>query len=187
MKRTYAGMMVLVAALAAGCSTGPVPKSETAVRNLHDEAQATISQLRTTDPSVQRFFDGAYAWAVFPAVKEGALGVGGAYGRGEVYRSGNVIGYAEMTQGSIGPQAGAEQYSEVIFFQNAGTFDQFTNGEFAFDARATAIAASKGAGVAADYQQGVLVFAMPQSGLMAQAAIGGQKFNYRPANGSGPQ
>jgi hypothetical protein len=44
------------------------------------------------------------------------------------------------------------------------------------------VAASKGAASTADYRRGVIVFTLPESGLMAQAAIGGQKFRYQPAN-----
>jgi hypothetical protein len=43
-----------------------------------------------------------------------------------------------------------------------------------------AIAAAQGAALNAKYREGVLIFTLPRSGLMAQAAIGGQKFSYKP-------
>lgn len=47
-------------------------------------------------------------------------------------------------------------------------------------AEVEAIAAAEGAALNAKYREGVLIFALPRTGLMAQAAIGGQKFSYKP-------
>ena len=52
------------------------------------------------------FFDKSYAYAVFPTVGEGALGVGGARGKGHVYVHGKWVGDVTMTQVSVGIQAG---------------------------------------------------------------------------------
>ena len=48
-------------------------------------------------------------------------------------------------------------------------------------AETAAIAASAGAAATADYSKGVLVITQQGGGLMAQAALGVQKFNYHPA------
>ena len=39
---------------------------------------------------------------------------------------------------------------------------------------------AEGAALSAKYREGVIVFTLPRSGLMAQVAIGGQKFSYKP-------
>ena len=75
-----------------------------------------------------------------------------------------------MSQGSIKAQIGGQSFSEVLFFQNELSFADFKAGKMEFDARATAVAAASGAASTADYQKGVLVFTMPQGGLMG---IGG--------------
>lgn len=51
-------------------------------------------------------------------------------------------------------------------------------------AKMSAVAAAEGAALNAKYREGVLVFTMPRSGLMAQVAIGGQKFKFKPLNSS---
>ena len=47
-------------------------------------------------------------------------------------------------------------------------------------AKGNAVAAMEGTAANAKYREGVLVITMPRSGLMAQVAIGGQKFRFRP-------
>ena len=58
--------------------------------------------------------------------------------------------------------------------------DDFEHNVASFDARASAVAAVAGAGSAINYQPGVIVYVKPRVGLMAQAAIGGQQFQYYP-------
>jgi len=41
---------------------------------------------------VQSFLKNAYGYAVFPIVGKGGIGIGGAYGKGQVYRGGKVTG-----------------------------------------------------------------------------------------------
>ena len=40
-----------------------------------------------------------------------------------------------------------------------------------------------GAAASADYRNGVVVFAQPIGGLMAEASVGGQEFGFVPAGG----
>ena len=58
--------------------------------------------------------------------------------------------------------------------------DYRKEGHFEMSAKVDAIAAAEGAALNAKYREGVLIFTLPRSGLMAQAAIGGQKFSYKP-------
>jgi hypothetical protein len=64
--------------------------------------------------------------------------------------------------------------------QFQGSLATFKTTQVEFDARASAIAASKGAATSANYEKGVAIFTLPESGLMFQAAIGGQKFRFTP-------
>src|ERR1700719_5177383 len=64
------------------------------------------------------YFSRSYAYAVFPTVGSGALGVGGAYGKGRVYVHGVYSGDATMGQVSLGFQAGGKAYSQIIFFED---------------------------------------------------------------------
>lgn len=150
---------------------------------------------------VKPFFKSAYGYAVFPAIGKGGLGIGGAYGKGRVYQDEKFTGEVSMVKLSIGWQAGGQAFSEIIFFQDKRAYDEFTSGEFEFGASASAVAitaglqakagtggatASASAGPAtgkqanADYHKGMAVFVHTKGGLMYEAAIGGQKFNFKP-------
>jgi len=151
---------------------------------LDSGARATISQFRVDDPSLSRFFDAAYGYAVFPSIGKGGFIAGGASGEGVVYRGGgsigsNVVGYSKMTQITIGAQIGGQEYSQIMFFQDAGSFARFTNSRTEFAATASAVIVRSGGAATNDYNQGVAIFVKPKSGAMAEAALGGQKFTYR--------
>jgi lipid-binding SYLF domain-containing protein len=118
---------------------------------------------------------------VFPTVGKGAVGVGGAYGKGVVYQQGEVVGYCDLSQGTVGLQLGGQAYREIIFFEYKEALDWFKTGNFAFSAQASAVAVNEGASADAKYDRGVAVFTMTKGGLMFEASIGGQKFGYQPA------
>ena len=49
------------------------------------------------DSALTALFDKAYGYAVFPSVIKGAIGIGGAHGKGQVFRSGKLIGRATLS------------------------------------------------------------------------------------------
>ena len=85
-----------------------------------------------------------------------------------------------MGQATIGFQLGGQSFSEVIFFENASALSDFQKGNFALAAQASAVALSAGAAATAKYQNGVAIFTATKGGLMYEAAVGGQKFGYKP-------
>lgn len=132
------------------------------------------------DPGLKRFFDAAYAYAIFPHVGKGGIGIGGAYGSGLVYRQGKVIGRARLFQATIGFQLGGQVFAELIFFKDKAAFDRFRSDRLEFTAEASAVAITAGASAKADYSDGVAVFTLAKGGLMYEAAIGGQSFTFKP-------
>ncbi len=127
---------------------------------------------------MQELFDDAAGYAVFPSVGKGAIGVGGAYGRGELFEYGQVTGFCDISQATIGFQLGGQAYSELIFFETANALTRFRRGNFAFAAQVSAVAATAGVSADADYESGVIVFTMTKGGLMYEASVGGQKFSF---------
>jgi lipid-binding SYLF domain-containing protein len=145
-------------------------------------------------------FSKSYGYALFPTIGKGGLVVGAAHGSGHVYAHGKHVGDTSMTQLSVGFQAGGQAYSEIIFFEDKRSFDEFTSGNFEFSADAGAVvitaAASgsasttgatgsasggeKDADTAGGYHKGMAVFTIAKGGLMYQAALAGQKFSYKP-------
>ena len=130
------------------------------------------------NPSLEKYFDKAYGFAVLPVITKGGLGIGGAAGKGLVFENKVVKGMTKMTQATIGAQAGGQKYMEVIYFENKASLDNFTGGKLKFSGQASAIALEKGTAVDMKYKEGVAIFTKGIGGLMAEASVGGQKFKY---------
>ena len=103
---------------------------------------------------------------------------GGAYGKGEVYEKGQMVGYCDMKQATLGFSFGGEYFREIVFFRDKSDLDSFKTDEYTFSAQVTGVAATAGAAAKADYQSGMAVFITTDEGLMVDASLGGQKFNY---------
>jgi lipid-binding SYLF domain-containing protein len=138
-----------------------------------------IAKFKAKDPRVARAFAEAYGYVVFPTVGKGGIGIGGARGKGWVYEQDTRIGKATLTQVTIGLQLGGQAYSEVIFFKDKAALDDFTRGNFEFDAQVSAIALNARAAGDLPYRKGVAVVTMGKGGLMYEASLGGQKFSFK--------
>jgi len=169
----------------------------------HADEYADTVAVFAKSPAVQPFIDSAYGYAVFPTVGKAGFGVGGSYGTGQVVAQGKVTGTAKLVKVTIGFQAGAQAFSQMIFFEDKRAYDEFTSGSFELDAAASAVAVTAGvqakagtagatAGASAgpatgvqaetNYHKGMVVFVHAIGGLMYEAAVGGQKFSFEPAN-----
>ncbi len=166
-----------------------------------DSYSDTISLFKQAGASA-RYFRSSYGYAVFPTIGKGGFIVGGAHGQGRVYRHGRLVGDTTMNQVSVGFQAGAQAYSEIIFFQSKLDLARFESGKFALGAQASAVAITASASASAStagtsagasgtemnavttgrYQDGIVVFTIAKGGLMYEAAVAGQKFTYKPRN-----
>jgi lipid-binding SYLF domain-containing protein len=172
------GVLAAAAFFVAGCATAP--RTEQGKEKLSQNVQETLRQLNEQDPGLQDFLSRAHAYAIFPSVGKGGAGIGGSYGRGEVYEQGKLVGYADISQATIGAQLGGQSFTEIIAFENQSAFAQFRRGEFKFAANASAVALKSGVARTARYTDGVATFVNPKSGLMAEAAVGGQSFSFLP-------
>jgi lipid-binding SYLF domain-containing protein len=166
-----------------GCSTAP--KSEGKKEELLSAADRAVARMTAADPGLRDVLDRAYGYVVFPKVGKGGLIVGGAYGRGVVYEQGRMIGYADLTQASVGAQIGGQTYSELIVFENKAALDRFRNNQLEFAANVSAVIVKSGAAKSAKFTDGVAVFIMPTAGAMVEASVGGQKFTFVPAESVG--
>jgi hypothetical protein len=147
---------------------------------LRKDVQATLKRLEKKDPGLRQFLNDAYGYAVFPSVGKAALVIGGAYGKGAVFEDGEMIGYATIAQTTIGVQLGGDTFAEIIAFESKEALDRFKKGRMAFAANASAVLVKAGAAGTADYEKGVSVFAYASGGMLLEAAIGGQKFKFKP-------
>jgi len=143
------------------------------------DAQEAKAAMIKENKSLEKYFNEATAYAIFPNVGKGALLVGVASGKGVVYSKGKLIGISEMKQVDIGAQIGGEAYREVLFINNDDAVKKFKQNEFAFTAGVSATLIKAGKSLNINFQDGVAVAVMPKAGLMAEASVGGQRFEYK--------
>ena len=194
-KKGEAYMQILRAAVLSFCAFMIQPA-------MADDVETTLDNFRTAGAG--DFIDDAYGYAVFPSIGKGGIGIGGAHGKGFVYQGGDRTGKVKMNQITYGLQLGGQVYSQMIFFRDERSFDDFTSGNFEFGAQATAVAltasatastSTGGGGNASagtdadsnnvsakedqyDGRSGMAVFTIAKGGLMYEATLGGQKFKY---------
>ncbi len=176
MKKSLIALIVLsivyVGNVSAAWQPDPDSKLELSV------AQA-ILKAKQKNPAMEQWFETAYAYAVFPKVGKGGIGIGGAHGKGLVIVGDDTVGKTSLSQVSIGLQLGGQVYSEYIMFKDEAAFVNFSRGNFEMGAQVSAVVLTAGASADASYDSGVVVFTNTKGGLMFDASVGGQKFKYK--------
>ena len=156
-------------------------KEADVLEELHPEVQAALKRMYAADAGLKNFLHAAHAYVVFPSIGRAAAVVGGAYGRGEVFKGEELVGYAAIGQLTLGVQLGGETLTQVIAFESKQVFDRFKQGKLAFAANASVALVKAGAAATARYENGAAVFVHSEGGMMLELAIGAQKFVFKPA------
>lgn len=146
------------------------------IKNSNEELQTMLEK----NQKLESYYNESFGYVVFPKITKAGIAIGGAVGKGVVYKNHQVVGVSKLKQASLGLQFGGQQYSEVIFFENEASFENFTNGKLKFDGQASAVALKEGASINISYQDAVAVFTLTKGGLMYEASLGGQHFKYIP-------
>ena len=181
MRTALFALTALMMLCSVGCSTAPSTAAERA--ELVQAAQDRLAQFQREHPgSYEAYTRSAAGIAVFPSVGKGGYILGGLYGKGVVFEDGEVAGYCDITSVTGGAQVGGQEYSQVIFFENQATLDEFKRGRITGTAQATAVAIGADASANAEYEEGVAVFTFDANGAMAEAAVGLQDFDFVPAS-----
>ena len=177
MRKTFFSLLTLtlILSLSTAWAWEPDPNDKAQL-----EVQTAIVAMKAKDPGMDAWFKNAAGYAVFPKVGKGAVGIGGAHGNGLVIAGDKVIGTTEMTQISIGLSLGGQGFAEFIFFKDATALADFKRGNWESGAQASAVLVKAGASADAAYNKGVAIFTNISGGVMADASVGGQKFEYTP-------
>jgi lipid-binding SYLF domain-containing protein len=170
-------VLTVVAGLLVSCATAPASRTER--ETLLAEAASALKRMSAEDAAVGTIVKRGYGYALFPTVTKGGLVVGGARGQGVVYEQGRHTGYCDLTQATVGLQAGGQTFSELLVFESQAALDRFKAGQFTFAADASAVVLKTGVAADVSFVDGVAVVVSPIGGAMVEAAIGGQQFTYQ--------
>jgi lipid-binding SYLF domain-containing protein len=94
-----------------------------------------------------------------------------------LYEQGRHTAYCDLTQATVGLQAGGQTFSELLVFEHKAALDRFKAGQLAFATEASAVVLKTGVAMAdTPFVDGVAVVVSPIGGAMVEAALGGQQF-----------
>ncbi|HEX3019808.1 MAG TPA: hypothetical protein VHP36_05885 [Chitinispirillaceae bacterium] len=154
---------------------------------IHNEATAALNRLQNKHADLKKQIEKSYGYAVFPYVGRAGVVLGGAYGQGEVYESGIPVGFATLSQITVGIQVGGQTFTEVLIFHNKKSLDEFKRqGKVGFSANASAVMI-KAAATATSKVSDVSARAYSIGGMLLEASLGGSKFMFIPPLANSPK
>jgi lipid-binding SYLF domain-containing protein len=143
-------------------------------------AAKEIARMLDRQPKLQKYFDEAYGYAIFPTVGRLAAGIGLVYGRGLVIEQGQLVGQTKQYKGAIGFDYGVQFHSQIIFFQTAEIMEEFQTYGWEFEGRGSAVLIVFGASADPGYKSEVAIFSRTKGGLMIELAAHLARYTYRP-------
>ncbi len=170
---------LLVAILLIWQSSGAAWEADTADKTQAKAADA-IAKFRERIPRTDQYFEQAYGYAILPSVTRVGFGFGGAYGKGIVIEGDIAIGTTKFFQFTSGIQAGAKNFSMIVFFRDKEALDYYKSGELQFLGQAGLAFATVGAAGTPAYNDGVAMVTVTRLGLMGEFTISGARFSYKP-------
>ena len=153
---------------------------------LHEDVMATVDRLVGKNRELEKELQQARGYAVFPSLGRASLVLGGSYGRGEVFEKGKPIGFATLSQLTLGVQVGGQTFSEIIFFKDQAAIEAFKGGKAAFAANASAVLVKAAASGTINYAK-CTAHAYSRGGMLLEFSLGGQKFSFMPPSAEATQ
>ena len=175
-------------AILAACLVGSAALFTSACSSLPDQvdraeidrsSRAALKTLMNQNAGARAIAKEARATLVFPSIVKAGLGVGGAYGEGELIKGGATVDYYSSFTGSWGLQAGAQSYGYVVFLMNDDAVNYLEQSQgWEIGVGPTVVLVN--AGVAENLSTSTLqddayAFIFDQKGLMAGVSIEGTK------------
>ena len=164
-----ASLIVGMPVLATACSSLP---DEVSRQDIDAQSTQALNKLKADNSAARAIANQSRAVLVFPSIVKAGLGVGGAFGEGEMRKGGAVTG-------SWGLQAGAQQYGYAVFLMNDDAV-KYVEDSDGWEIGVGPTVVLVNAGVAENLSTSTLkedayAFIFDQKGLMAGVSIEGTK------------
>jgi lipid-binding SYLF domain-containing protein len=181
--------VILVAFLALGISTALAEEDEksreekkaeelAAKRAEIDEvAKEALAQVLSENEKAKTAYEKAAGYAVFDNLRVTFIFTGGGGAGVAVNKATGERTYMKMGTGGIAIGIGAQKYQVIMLFETAEVLSKFIAQGWKAESGANAAAGQKGANIEAEFIDGIAIYQITESGLMASADISGTKYS----------
>ena len=139
-------------------------------------AQEALDEILEKAEKAKDLYANAHGWAVFDNLRVTFIFSGGGGSGVAVNKSTEERTYMKMGTGGISLGIGAQKYQVIMFFQTEEVLTNFIEKGWKAETSANAAAGSAGANVGTTFINGIAVYQITESGLMASADISGTKY-----------
>jgi len=188
MKKFVGMMMIMALALVApmafaeeGEKDTKEDKKELSKQEERDEintvADEALAEVLEDAPKANDLFASAQGWAVFDNLKVTFIVSGGGGTGVAIDKASGKRTYMKMGTGGLSFGIGAQKYQVIMFFDTSERLEKFIKEGWKAETGANAAAGSAGANVGTAFIDGIAVYQITESGLMASADISGTKYS----------
>jgi len=119
----------------------------------------------------------AYGYAVFDNMRITFIFTGGGGSCVAVSKTTGKRTYMKMGTGGVALGIGAQKYQVIMFFESKEVFTNFIEKGWKAESGANAAAGTAGANAGTAFVNGIAVYQITESGLMASADVSGTKYS----------
>jgi len=140
-------------------------------------AKEALDEVLAKSKSAPDLYKKAYGYAVFDNMRVTFILTGGGGSGVAVSKTEGRKTYMKMGTGGLALGIGAQKYQVVMFFESKEVFTNFIEKGWKAESGANAAAGTKGANAGTTFVNGIAVYQITESGLMASADISGTKYS----------
>jgi lipid-binding SYLF domain-containing protein len=148
-------------------------------REIDHAADVALTSLYAGNATARKLGQRAFGVLVFPRIIKGGFILGGQSGDGVLLLNGRNTAYYNISAGSLGLQAGVQEFSYALFFMNAAALDYLRrNNGWSIGSGPSVVVVDEGVARSLSNMtltQDVYAFPFGQKGLMAGLGLEGAK------------
>jgi lipid-binding SYLF domain-containing protein len=140
-------------------------------------AKEALDEVLAKSKNASELYKKAHGYGVFDNLRITFILTGGGGSGVAVNKATGERTYMKMGTGGVGLGIGAQKYQVVLLFESKEVFTKFIEKGWKAESSASAAAGTKGANVGTTFVNGIAVYQITESGLMASADISGTKYS----------
>jgi len=140
-------------------------------------AEDALAEVLAKNDKASEINKKAAGWAVFDNMRVTFILSGGGGSGVAVNKATGKRTYMKMGTGGLALGIGAQKYQVVMFFDTVERFNNFIDQGWKAESGADASAGQKGAAVGTTFIDGIAVYKITETGLMASADISGTRYS----------